>query len=382
MTDKKIGVSTNGTTVSYYNADVVSASDYAPFGAQLPGRTYSSSTGKYRYGFNGQEKDNEIKGEGNTYTAEFWEYDARSGRRWNIDPVPKPYFSGYSAFANNPINLIDPTGADTLKIKGTNNSQWTVFWGKGTASTTYDLNSLNTGLAGFVIPDKLLDIGTQNLNLDELFPSTPDVIGLDIYGGGNIKFVAGGGGLNLLWHTRGKEAAGEGSRPELHIYNDVGVQGDLKNVGVGIGASLIAGWAQKNVNGHNQPASNSFVTNGVNWTGNFNVVNGSFTVGKLWGKVDVSINASKFSGMTLGTTPTPLTEYWWGYSIGVGLGVSATPIKANSFGDILKVLDKTTAGVHQQYYYLMYGNGGDRLNNGEDVSGWHFRNPIDPKDNK
>jgi RHS repeat-associated protein len=81
---------------------------------QLPGRTYSSSTGNYRYGFNGQEKDNEIKGEGNTYTAQFWEYDARSVRRWNLDPKPTVGISPYSAFSGNPIRYSDPLG-DTLQ---------------------------------------------------------------------------------------------------------------------------------------------------------------------------------------------------------------------------------------------------------------------------
>ena len=37
----------------------------------------SSST----YGFNGQEKDDEVAGEGNSYTAMYWQYDSRIGRR-------------------------------------------------------------------------------------------------------------------------------------------------------------------------------------------------------------------------------------------------------------------------------------------------------------
>jgi hypothetical protein len=36
-------------------ADITSASDYYPFGSPLDGRTFSSD--KYRFGFNGQEKD-------------------------------------------------------------------------------------------------------------------------------------------------------------------------------------------------------------------------------------------------------------------------------------------------------------------------------------
>ncbi len=67
----------------------------------------------YRYGFNGMEKDDEVAGNGNNYTAEFWQYDSRLGRRWNIDPVVKHHESPYAAFANNPIWFIDPSGADT-----------------------------------------------------------------------------------------------------------------------------------------------------------------------------------------------------------------------------------------------------------------------------
>ncbi|MBW7869184.1 MAG: hypothetical protein H3C31_12780, partial [Brumimicrobium sp.] len=47
------------------------------------------------------------------YTAEFWEYSPRLGKRWNIDPVVKPHESPYAAFANNPIWFVDPNGADT-----------------------------------------------------------------------------------------------------------------------------------------------------------------------------------------------------------------------------------------------------------------------------
>ena len=64
----------------------------------------------YKFGFNGQVKDDEIYGEGNTYSAQFWEYDARLGRRWNIDPVTYPWQSSYSCFNSNPILYADPLG--------------------------------------------------------------------------------------------------------------------------------------------------------------------------------------------------------------------------------------------------------------------------------
>jgi len=68
--------------------------------------------GGYRYGFNGQEQDNEITGSGNHNTAEFWEYDTRVGRRWNVDPVTKPGESSYMVLSNSPIWKIDPSGDD------------------------------------------------------------------------------------------------------------------------------------------------------------------------------------------------------------------------------------------------------------------------------
>jgi hypothetical protein len=74
------------------------------------------SYGYYRYGFNGQEKSDEIKGSGNSYTAEFWEYDPRLGRRWNLDPVIKIGISDYSVFINNPIKYFDKNGDDTGRV--------------------------------------------------------------------------------------------------------------------------------------------------------------------------------------------------------------------------------------------------------------------------
>ncbi len=66
----------------------------------------------YRYGFNGMEKDNEVKGSGNHYTTEFRQYDSRLGRWFSIDPKAKERASWtpYNTFRNNPILNIDPLG--------------------------------------------------------------------------------------------------------------------------------------------------------------------------------------------------------------------------------------------------------------------------------
>lgn len=48
----------------------------------MPGRSYSSGDG-YRFGFNGWEKDDEIKGSGNHLSFGDYGYDPRTGRRWS-----------------------------------------------------------------------------------------------------------------------------------------------------------------------------------------------------------------------------------------------------------------------------------------------------------
>jgi RHS repeat-associated protein len=71
-----------------------------------------NSAKPYRYGFQGQENDDEIKGSGNSYTTEFRQYDPRVGRWLSLDPLMNmfPDMSPYNSFANNPIYFTDPTG--------------------------------------------------------------------------------------------------------------------------------------------------------------------------------------------------------------------------------------------------------------------------------
>ncbi len=71
----------------------------------------------YRYGFNGQEKDNEVSGEGNAYGFDARVYDPRIARWGAVDPraAKYPNTSPYSAFGLNPIYFVDP-GGDTLRV--------------------------------------------------------------------------------------------------------------------------------------------------------------------------------------------------------------------------------------------------------------------------
>ena len=110
ITDRKIPKETgtpNGVA-DYYSADIFSAQDYYPFGMVMPSRIFN--VGDYHYGYNTQEKVDEISGVGNHYTAEYWEYDSRTVRRWNQDPKPVEWESPYAANRNNPIWFEDPEG--------------------------------------------------------------------------------------------------------------------------------------------------------------------------------------------------------------------------------------------------------------------------------
>jgi RHS repeat-associated protein len=94
ITDKKIAVSSgsNSSLIDFYTADVVTAQDYYPFGMQMPGRTFvAAGAGNYRYGFNGKENDNEVKGVGDQIDYGMRVYDPRVGRFLSVDPLTKDY---------------------------------------------------------------------------------------------------------------------------------------------------------------------------------------------------------------------------------------------------------------------------------------------------
>jgi RHS repeat-associated protein len=68
--------------------------------------------GNTRFGFNGKENDDEVKGKGNALDFGARIYDARIGRWLSLDPEMSkyPYASPYNFALNNPIVLIDPDG--------------------------------------------------------------------------------------------------------------------------------------------------------------------------------------------------------------------------------------------------------------------------------
>ncbi len=109
VADKKTLVDPNNS-ISGFNGSIICYNHYFPFGMNQPERNYSAPS--YRFGYNGMEKDNEQKGEGNSYTTTFRQYDPRSGRWLSMDPKNQksPSQSPYSSFYNNPVLYNDPKG--------------------------------------------------------------------------------------------------------------------------------------------------------------------------------------------------------------------------------------------------------------------------------
>ncbi len=112
ISDKKTPVEDTGDpgTILEYEAHILVAMDYSPFGVTLDDRNFSSE--EYRYGFNGMEKDDEMKGNGNSYDFEMRIYDSRKGLFLIVDQAHFvfPYVSPYNFSHNNPVRNIDVNG--------------------------------------------------------------------------------------------------------------------------------------------------------------------------------------------------------------------------------------------------------------------------------
>jgi RHS repeat-associated protein len=102
--------------IDHFTADVVTAQDYYPFGMIMPGRSFvAASGGNYRYGFNGKENDNEVKGVGDQQDYGMRIYDPRVGRFLSVDPITYKYpeLTPYQFSSNSPIANVDWDGGES-----------------------------------------------------------------------------------------------------------------------------------------------------------------------------------------------------------------------------------------------------------------------------
>ena len=109
ITDRRIQ-SCGAGEVMHYNAQIVSVSDYYPFGMTIKERSWSDTSFNYRFGFNGYEREDDIAGAGSVIDFGARIYDSRLGKFFSIDPISYPHWSPYQYDGNCPISIKDLFG--------------------------------------------------------------------------------------------------------------------------------------------------------------------------------------------------------------------------------------------------------------------------------
>ncbi len=127
------------TEAHVFLPDVIAYNDYYPFGMLKPGR--HGSVDKYRYGFQGQEKDDELKGEGNSLNYKYRMHDPRVGRFFAVDPLAPqyPWYSPYQFSGNTPIMSIELEGLEP-RVKDGMLVGYTIQAGQGPTQIANDIN--------------------------------------------------------------------------------------------------------------------------------------------------------------------------------------------------------------------------------------------------
>jgi len=117
VSDRKRAVAGAGGSIAYWELEVMSCTDYYPFGMQMAGRSFASKG--YRYSFNGQEVDNEIKGSGNSINYKYRMYDPRIARFFAVDPIARRYpeLSVYQHSSLNPIWKVEIEGLEGAEYR-------------------------------------------------------------------------------------------------------------------------------------------------------------------------------------------------------------------------------------------------------------------------
>jgi RHS repeat-associated protein len=93
-----------------------SGQDYSSGGMLMPDRSFFYEN--YGFAFNGKIKDDEVKGEGNSYDYGYRMYDPRITRFLSVDPLTSgyPFYSPYQFSGNTPIAAVDIDGLEPQSV--------------------------------------------------------------------------------------------------------------------------------------------------------------------------------------------------------------------------------------------------------------------------
>jgi len=264
------------------DAEVIDRRDYYPFGfgMEMPGRRWRvTGEGAARFGYNGKENDNEVKGEGNAIDFGARLYDARVGRWMSVDPKAQlmPAWSPYSFCFNQPLVFVDPDGQYPVYILTRAYAPYSTF-GPG-----FKWHGDNRG--------HTLDRGASYRSLVSINYDT-ETRQTQVFGGHSRSYTTDGGkdaisptlvtnkskqGTNIIdVHSAGTNEAQIGARPiDQFTKLAITTEGNIKEDHV---LSIVG-----TISGDNFPNQESMVYdskgNGL-WLGNFNT-----TGDREWGPV-------------------------------------------------------------------------------------------------
>jgi RHS repeat-associated protein len=165
-----------------WSPEVIGATDYYPFGSQMPGRSFSS--GSYRCGFQGQEMDNEIKGVGNSINYKFRMHDPRLGRFFSVDPLASkyPHNSTYAFSENRVIDGVELEGAEVEVLSSSGD------WVAG-GESGYSLFRTTTSVE---IKFVLINESSKKLNMNAIKADVEDFVKSNFSGYGLKRFFEEG----------------------------------------------------------------------------------------------------------------------------------------------------------------------------------------------
>jgi RHS repeat-associated protein len=141
ITDVKKSTLVSGVPKNF-EPEIVSAHNYYPFGMDMPGMTAGN---KYRYGFNGKEKDDNGEWGNTAYDYGFRIYNPSIGKFLSVDPLMKSYpmLTPYQFASNRPIDGVDLDGLEYLSWSALNFKVLTGEANLGPFSLTFNGTNLN-----------------------------------------------------------------------------------------------------------------------------------------------------------------------------------------------------------------------------------------------
>jgi len=180
----------------------------------------NSSAGVYRYGFQGQEKDDEIKGSGNSVNYKYRMHDSRLGRFFAVDPLAAkyPYNSTYAFSENRLIDGVELEGREVLLI--------------GKYVTASAGISFSSGGGILIAPDGIYAFGETAIGIETNISISTEV-GVTFYPTMPLaKYAQGGGSSVGVNFNAGFIANGTAS---INAVTSSGYPGVATTFGVGAG---------------------------------------------------------------------------------------------------------------------------------------------------